>query len=92
MRNTYQRAFSNASHVVDIAFNLSRIHVVTTADDQVFATSNDHNITALIDLANISGFEKPICSEFFFGLFGHAPVARENIGAFDLYATNFTNR
>ena len=92
MRHTHQRAFGNTRHIIDIALNFSWVHVVTTTDDQVFAATNNHHITARIDLADISGFEETICCEFFLGLFRHTPVTRKNIRAFDLDTTDFTDR
>ena len=86
--NAYQCTFGDARHIVDIAFNLGRIHVVAAADDQILAAAYDRNVTPVIDLAHITRLEITIGSEFFFGLFGHSPVAFKNIRAFNLDGSN----
>ena len=91
VRHANQRTFGHARHVVDVALDFSRIDVVATADDEVFAAPHDGHVAAFVNFAHIASFEETIGGEFFFGFFGHAPIARKHIGAFDLNATNLAH-
>src|SRR6185369_1258546 len=88
MRHAHQCALGHARNLVDVALDLSRIHVVAAADDQVLAAPDDRHVTERVDLAYVAGLEPAVAREFFLGLFGHAPIAFEDIRAGDLDAAD----
>src|SRR5690606_4801634 len=61
-----------------------RIDIVAAGDDEVLATPDDGDIAPGVDLADIAGDQVAVGPEFRPGLFRHAPVALEHIGAADL--------
>eukprot|EP01136_Pigoraptor_vietnamica_P034513 Opistho-1_new@98565 len=89
--HAHQGAFGHAGHLIDVALDLGRVDVVAAADDQVLAAAHDAHVVALVHFAHITGFEPAVGREFFGGLFGHAPVALEHVGALHLDAADLAH-
>ena len=88
MRHTHQGALGHARHLIDGAFNLGRIDVVSAADDQVFAATHNRYISVGIDPTHVAGLEEAVGGELLARLLRHAPIAGEYVGAAHLYTAN----
>ena len=89
--HSHQRTLQYARQLVDVAFNLRRVHVVAAADDQIFGTTHDSHIAAFVHLADVAGFEKPVTGKFFCRFFRHSPVPFEHVRAFNFNATDLVD-
>ena len=88
MRHANHRAFQDAGQLVQEAFNFSRINVVATADDQVFAAPDDGDVAIVANFANVASLEVAVGGKFLSRFLRHSPVTLKHIRAFDLDAAN----
>src|SRR3546814_7849205 len=72
--------FADDRQFTDRIFHFGGIDVEAAGDNQVFFASYDRDISSLIDPAHVSRHEITL-AKFGGGLFGHAPIAFEHIGA-----------
>ena len=74
-------AFKNAVERINRGFDLLWVDVEAACDDQILAASDDLDIAVVVDAPQIAGDEKPVLAQFLAGLFGHLPIAVEQVGA-----------
>src|SRR5229473_5881894 len=84
MRHADHGGFDHARHGVDFALDFLRIHIEAAGYHEILAAAEDMYIALAVDLAEIAGDEEAVVAEFGFGLFGHPPIALEDVGAFHL--------
>lgn len=70
MRHTDHSALNHTVDLVDLAFDLLRIDVVSTRNHQVLAAADDVDIAVPVDLAEIAADEETVGGEFGRGFSG----------------------
>src|SRR3546814_13560842 len=80
MRHGDDGDFVDGRQFTDRILHFGGIDVEAAGDNQVFFASYDRDISSLIDPAHVSRNEITL-AKFGGGLFGHAPIAFEHIGA-----------
>src|SRR5206468_12558622 len=78
-RDADNSAFRYARDCVDLGLDLLRVDVESAGDDKVLAAADDVQIASWIQLAEITGDEEAIGTEFGRGFFRHVPVAGEHV-------------
>ncbi len=81
MRHADHRAFHHAGQGINLAFHFLGIDIEAAGNHQILAPPHDRDIAIRVDDAEITGDEEAVGAEFGFGLFRHAPIAFEDIGA-----------
>ncbi len=78
----------DAGQCIDFNFNFFRINVNTTANNQILATTNDDQITSIVDFAEISGDEETIFAKFLCGFLRSTPITLKHVRAPDFEHAN----
>ena len=77
---------------VDLVLDFLRVDVEAAGDDEVLAPADDVDIAVVVDLAEVAGDEVAVVAELGLRLFGHPPVALEDVRALDLDHADFAAR
>ena len=89
---THLDVYKRQWQFVERGFHFGRVDVEAAADHQILAAADQGEIAVIVDAPHVAGLEPQVGGELVGRLLRHAPVALEDVGAFDFDAADVYKR